>query len=61
VNERAIVIAALEKDDPVERGDYLQLACEGNPALRQRIERLLNLYAEPDSCQRQDPKECRPV
>src|SRR6476660_6181556 len=49
MNERAIFIAALEKDDPAERGDYLQLACAGNPALRQRIERLLKLYGEPDS------------
>src|SRR5262249_47021253 len=29
--------------------DYLQLACAGNPALRERIERLLKLYGEPDS------------
>jgi serine/threonine protein kinase len=49
MNERAIFVAALEKDDPAERGEYLQLSCAGDPALRERIERLLKLYGEPDS------------
>jgi serine/threonine protein kinase len=44
MNERSILIAALEKDDPAERAAYLDQAC-GDAALRQRIERLLAAHA----------------
>jgi hypothetical protein len=48
MSERAIFIAALEKDDPAERAAYLEQACAGDPALRQRIERLLQAHGRPD-------------
>jgi hypothetical protein len=37
MSERSIFIAALEQDDPAAQAAYLDQACAGNPALRQRI------------------------
>jgi WD40 repeat protein/serine/threonine protein kinase len=39
--EREIFLAALEKSDPAERAAYLDAACEGQPALRRRVQDLL--------------------
>src|SRR5262245_29722282 len=49
MSERAIFIAALEKDDPAERAAFLDQACADNPPLRQRIERLLKAHEPADS------------
>jgi hypothetical protein len=47
MNERSVFLAALEKDNPDERAAYLEHACGGDVALRQRVERLLKLHEEP--------------
>jgi serine/threonine protein kinase/tetratricopeptide (TPR) repeat protein len=49
MSERSIFVAALEKDDPAERAAYLDQACAGDPALRQRLERLLLAHQPADS------------
>jgi serine/threonine protein kinase len=49
MSERAIFIAALEKDDPAERAAYLDQACSDDRPLRQRIERLLKAHEPADS------------
>ncbi len=49
MNERAVFIAALEKDDPVERAAFLDQACADDLPLRQRIERLLKAHEPADS------------
>jgi serine/threonine protein kinase len=49
MNERALFIAALEKDDPAERAAFLDQACAGDRPLRQRIERLLKAHEPGDS------------
>jgi eukaryotic-like serine/threonine-protein kinase len=41
VNEQTIFTEALERTDPQERDAFLDQACQGDPALRQRINRLL--------------------
>jgi serine/threonine protein kinase/tetratricopeptide (TPR) repeat protein len=41
MNERSIFIAALERESPPERSAYLDEACGGDMALRQRVEALL--------------------
>src|SRR5262249_52201860 len=41
VNEQTIFSEALERADPQERAAFLDQACQGVPALRERIERLL--------------------
>ena len=41
MNEQSLFIAALEKHDPAERAAFLDQMCAGDPALRQRLERLL--------------------
>ena len=46
MQERDLFIAALEIDDPAARREYLDTACADNPALRERIERLLNRVGE---------------
>jgi serine/threonine protein kinase len=45
--EETIFNAAVQLSDPVKRATYLELACEGNTPLRQRIEKLL--ATEPDA------------
>jgi WD40 repeat protein len=46
MSERAIFFQALDKDDPVERAAYLDKACVGDAALRQRLEALLQSHAK---------------
>jgi tetratricopeptide (TPR) repeat protein/serine/threonine protein kinase len=41
VNEQTLFAEALERVDPQERAAFLDRACQGDPALRARIERLL--------------------
>jgi eukaryotic-like serine/threonine-protein kinase len=41
VNEQTLFAEALERVDPQERAAFLDQACQGDPALRARIERLL--------------------
>ncbi|MEQ1830673.1 MAG: hypothetical protein ABL921_32275, partial [Pirellula sp.] len=44
-NEETLFNEALEIEDPVERAEYLRKSCDGDEALRRRIERLLMAYA----------------
>jgi WD40 repeat protein/serine/threonine protein kinase len=48
MNEESIFTAALQKDDPTERTAYLDAVCAGDPALRQRVEELLESYQHAD-------------
>src|SRR5262249_46506511 len=43
--EREIFLAALDRDDPIERAAYVDEACSGNAVLRQRVEGLLGSHA----------------
>jgi hypothetical protein len=55
-NLMTIFAEALERTDPAARAVYLDAVCEGNSALRQRVEALLaahdgaGRFLEPDSC-----------
>jgi serine/threonine protein kinase/Flp pilus assembly protein TadD len=49
MQEQAIFIEALEKEDPAERAIFLNTACAGDAALRERIERLLQRHVQADS------------
>ena len=49
MSERSIFMEALEFDNPRERAAFLDQACAGDEALRQRIERLLRRHQQPDS------------
>jgi serine/threonine protein kinase/tetratricopeptide (TPR) repeat protein len=49
MQEQSLFIAALEIDDPAERAAFLDRACASDPALRQRIERLLERHQESGS------------
>ena len=44
MTERDIFIAALQKEDPAGRQDYLDEVCAGQPELRRQVEDLLQLY-----------------
>jgi serine/threonine protein kinase/Flp pilus assembly protein TadD len=46
MTERDVFIAALQKDDPAERAAFLDQACAGDAALRERVGRLLRLHEE---------------
>jgi serine/threonine protein kinase len=46
MQEQSLFIEALEKEDPAERAAFLERACAGDAALRQRIERLLARHQE---------------
>jgi serine/threonine protein kinase/tetratricopeptide (TPR) repeat protein len=46
--EQSIFIEALEQESPAERAAFLDRTCAGNPALRQRIERLLQRHEQAD-------------
>src|SRR5262245_57236474 len=46
MTEREIFTAALTRGDPAERAAYLDQACSGDAALRQRIESLLAEHQE---------------
>jgi WD40 repeat protein/serine/threonine protein kinase len=45
MSERSVFLAALEREDPLERASYLDRACAGNTGLRQQVEELLRLHA----------------
>jgi serine/threonine protein kinase len=47
--EQSIFIEALEKEDPADRAAFLDQVCSTDPALRQRIERLLQRHQQTDS------------
>jgi WD40 repeat protein/tRNA A-37 threonylcarbamoyl transferase component Bud32 len=49
VTERTIFLTALDKTDPAARAAYLDQACAGKPALRQRIEQLLESHRQAGS------------
>jgi len=49
MREREIFLKALEADDAVARRAYLDTACAGRPALRNRVEALLRSHAEADT------------
>src|SRR5256885_14441649 len=42
MNEESLFAAAVEKANPAERHAFLNEACGGDDALRQRVEKLLN-------------------
>ena len=44
MNERDLFIAALQKEDPAERAAFLDQACAGDAALRQRLDVLLQAH-----------------
>jgi WD40 repeat protein/serine/threonine protein kinase len=44
MNERAIFIGALDREDAAARAAYLDEACAGKPALRRRVEQLLRSH-----------------
>src|SRR3979409_1072166 len=45
MREKSHFIEAVEKEDPTERAAFLDKACADDPALRERIERLLARHA----------------
>ena len=49
MTEETIFLTALEQATPADRAAYLDAACAGDPALRQRVEALLRSQADPDS------------
>src|SRR5262249_21408987 len=49
MSERDIFTAARQITDPAARSTYLDQACAGDPALRDRVEALLRAHAQPDS------------
>jgi serine/threonine-protein kinase len=48
MTEETIFQAALDREDPADRADYLDEACTGNAALRERVEALLRSHDDPD-------------
>ena len=52
--EEALFALALEK--PLDkRRAFLDAVCDGDPALRQRLEALLAAHDAPDECRREQP------
>ena len=49
MDERSIFMAALERESPPERSAYLDDACGGDTALRQRVEALLASHEQAGS------------
>src|SRR5437762_5684624 len=49
MQEQTLFIEALDKQDPAERAAFLDRVCAGDPALRQRLERLLQRHQQADS------------
>jgi hypothetical protein len=49
MQEQSLFIEALEKEDPTERAAFLDRACANDPAMRQRIDRLLERHGRPGS------------
>src|SRR5262249_52727675 len=46
MNERSLFLEALDRDDPAQRSAFLDAACAGDGALRQRVEALLRSHAQ---------------
>ena len=46
IGERSIFLEALDQDDPTQQAAYLDVACAGDSALRERIESLLKSHNE---------------
>src|SRR5262249_6373260 len=46
MNERSIFLGALDEEDPTRRSAFLDRACAGDAALRQRVEALLKCHGE---------------
>jgi serine/threonine protein kinase/tetratricopeptide (TPR) repeat protein len=59
MNERDLFMAALPIGNAAERAAYLDGACAGNPALRQRIEALLAAFAQAGSFLQQPAGDAR--
>ena len=49
MDERTLFLNALEEDDPERRCAYLDFACAGNAALRDRLEALLRSHQQVDT------------
>src|SRR5262249_36399784 len=49
MSERTIFLGALDREDPAERAAYLDAACAGDPALRQRVEQLLRSHEQAEA------------
>jgi serine/threonine protein kinase/tetratricopeptide (TPR) repeat protein len=49
MNEQSLFIEALEMHDPAERAAFLDQVCASDPALRRRLERLLQRHQQADS------------
>jgi hypothetical protein len=49
MTEESIFLAALEQVTPADRAAYLDAACAGDTALRERVEALLRSHTDPDS------------
>jgi eukaryotic-like serine/threonine-protein kinase len=49
MQEQSIFTEAVEKEDPAERAAFLNRVCAGDPALRQRIDRLLLRHRQGDN------------
>jgi hypothetical protein len=47
MTEETIFTTAREKQDPAEGSSYLDEACAGDPAMRQRVEALLKSHEDP--------------
>ena len=45
MSERTVFLNALDRPDPAERAAYMDEACAGEPALRERVEALLRSHA----------------
>src|SRR5262249_6410241 len=48
MREQTLFIEALEREDPAERAAFLDRACVADPALRERVERLLRHHQQAD-------------
>jgi tetratricopeptide (TPR) repeat protein len=49
MREQTIFIEALEREDPAERAAFLDQTCAGDPALRERVEKLLRRHQQAGS------------
>jgi WD40 repeat protein/tRNA A-37 threonylcarbamoyl transferase component Bud32 len=49
MTERDVFLGALDREDPAARAAYLDAACAGQPALRQRVEKLLWQHEKTDT------------
>ena len=55
-NEKVIFVAASKITDPEERDEFLEFACRGDAALRQRVDALLQLSLPADDFFRVNPR-----